>query len=455
MRDLDRVRGVRLHPAVAALTRGLSRLLPAIAFLVAGAAVLLRQTGVPKALTIWAEDGTIFMACAYSRPLVPDCLLEPYAGYAHVIPRIGAAAAALWPPVDVSIVLAATAAVVTGWTAAVVAVAVRDASGSWLAGLVAGCSLALVWQAGIEVGGNLTNLHWILLTGSSVLIVAWWVGARPGPGSLALLAGTALSSPFAPILVVLGFMGVVLRRPGWRPLLAVVGLTALVQVTIILTTPREAPGSSPFDPGVVIGRFISDVLGLGAFGPARLPFNWLVPLAIAATVAIAALVAVVARRSAGDREPDERLSAARTILVVAALVGIGTALFVATVFLQHTVRARYGYLPSALMCIALVFGSALLGRLQPVGDDPARGLLRWAVRLMLPAAALLLVLGFARTFRLETRASAGPDIPAAFRAASPTCGAGAESIRLRISPIDAVDVWTIDIPCSRVVAPSR
>lgn len=452
MRNLDRARGVRLHPAVLALSGWLSTLLPVIAFLVAGAAVLLRQTGVPKALTIWAEDGTIFMACAYSRPLLPDCLLEPYSGWAHVIPRIGAAAAALWPPVDVSIVLAVLAALVTGWTAAVVAVAVRDASGSWLAGLVAGASLALVWQAGVEVGGSLTNLHWIMVPGSTVLIVAWWVGARPGPSGLGLLAATGLSSPFAPVLAILGLVGLLLRGPGWRPILVVTILTSLVQVAIILTTPRVAPGSSPFDPGVVIAKFVTEVLGLGAFGPTRLPINWLVPLGIAGIVAIAAFLAVTAQRGAGDPEPAAQVSAVRTILVVAALVGTGIALFVAMAFLQHTVNARYGYIPAALMCVALVFGAALLGRVDHVGEDAARGILRGAARLMLPAAVLLLVLGFARTFSLETRSSEGPDYPAAYRVAAPTCDTGVPSIRVRISPLAAGDVWTIDIPCSRVGA---
>lgn len=432
----------------------LARLLPVNTFLVAVAAVLLRQSGVPKVMTVWAEDGRIFASCAYARPLIPDCLLEPYAAWDHLVPRVSATVATLLPPADLSVAIATIAAIVAGFTAAVVAVAVRDASGSWLAGMLAGASLVLVLQAGIEVGGNLTNVHWILVAGSITWIVAWWVGARSGLGSLALLTGTGLSSPFTAIFVPLALVGVLLKRPGWRPILAIACITALAQLAVNLTTPRLPPGTQPLDPGRIIGYVVHDVLGHGVFGPTRLPLNQLVLAGIVGSVAVAALVAFTVRRAPDDPQPDARVSALRAILVIASLPGAGIALFITMLLLQHKFNARYVYVPSALLCIALIFGAALVGGARSVNEGGARRLLDWAVALMLPAAALVLILGFARTFRLETKASDGPDYSAAFGSAASACRDGAVgSIRVPISPVSST-AWAVEIPCRRITVPA-
>ena len=59
-------------------------------------ATLARQTGVPKTSTIWAEDGSVFLQCAYDRSFL-DCLVTPYQGYLQLLPRLGGAIASLAP----------------------------------------------------------------------------------------------------------------------------------------------------------------------------------------------------------------------------------------------------------------------------------------------------------------------------------------------------------------------
>jgi hypothetical protein len=232
------------------------------------------------------------------------------------------------------------------------------------------------------------------------------------------------------------------------------GATALVQVAFIASTPRVPPGQDPFNLGLVIIRFVRDVVGRGAFGTTRLPLNWLVVVGIVATVALAAVLWIAARRTPGDARSRARAAAWRSIVAVAALVGTAIVLFVAMAFLQHKYNARYGHVPSVLVCVALVLGSALLRDAGPIGARGVGRLLGWAARLALPAAALLLVLGFARTFRLETKASIGPDYAVEFRTAASACeDAGVRSIRLRISPAGAAD-WRVEIPCDRVAAPA-
>jgi hypothetical protein len=87
-------------------------LLPAAVWVViATAAQLARQPGVPAHDTIWAEDGKAFLADAlHSGPLTP--LFRPLAGYMHLAPRLIAGAAALVPLRMASRVLAVGPALV-------------------------------------------------------------------------------------------------------------------------------------------------------------------------------------------------------------------------------------------------------------------------------------------------------------------------------------------------------
>jgi peptidoglycan/LPS O-acetylase OafA/YrhL len=133
---------------------------------------------------------------------------------------------------------------------------------------------------------------------------------------------------------------------------------------------------------------------------------------------------------------------------------LGSATFFVPIYLQHAYDPRYAYMASALVVCPLVFGAALLGRGARSQPATGRGIDRltwWAARLALPVAAFVLAVGFARSFWIETRSSNGPDVPAEYVVAAPSCAAGATSIRLAISPINA-DAWAIEIPCDRVVA---
>lgn len=83
-------------------------------------ATFLRQEGVPKARTLWAEDGAVFAACAYERGPLP-CVAEAYGGYFQVAPRLSAIVVPMGDPADlpfritlVSALVAAAAALLAG-----------------------------------------------------------------------------------------------------------------------------------------------------------------------------------------------------------------------------------------------------------------------------------------------------------------------------------------------------
>jgi hypothetical protein len=469
---LESTRRDRINESAAAVTRWLAAATPVLAFSMAAAATLFRQTGIPKVRTIWAEDATVFVGCAYTHPSPAACLFEPYNGWIHLVPRLGAELAALAPPAELPLAIALISAVVTGLAAAVVSIAVRNASGSWAAGVLAGSSVAFVWQAGLEVGGNLTNLPWILLAAAIVVIVASWAGHRVGNVDLVLVVMAGLSTAFAPVLPALGLVGVALRGP--RAILIVItgGFAALVQLVVGLTSPRTPPGQVPIDPGDAVGLFNDQVIDHGAFGFIRTPPGWAIVVGIVVIVmiavirvvlerrAVAVAVAVATRPRAAREEPGASgaVRPARVtsdppmaILVTLGLVGTGLATYAVALVLQRVFNPRYTYVAAVLVCSALAFSAALVGR----GLTDPRGTharwIRWAARLALPAAALLLVTGFARSFLIETRASDGPDVVAEYRAAEPACDGGAVSIQLDVSPHSQFH-WAIVIPCDKVRA---
>lgn len=446
----------RPFPGIREPARIVSRVLvvalPIAAFVAAGAATLLRQTGVPKVRTIWAEDGTVFLACAYDAAGPGACLLEPYNGWIHLVPRLGAEVAAAVAPADASLALAVVAAIVAGLAAAVLAVAIRNATGSWAAGFVGGASLALVWQAGREVGGNVTNLPWVLLAAGIGTVVASFAGHRVRAPDLVLLAGAGLSTAFAPILAALALVGLGLRRPRAGRVVAVTAAAALIQVVVIVLTPRRAPGQAPLGAEQAVATFAREIVARGPFGPTDWGLGALAALGIVVVGLVSLLLAVRAGRAGAGEPGSARPDEARTaLLVIAILVGTAALTYLTAIVLQRTFNPRYGYVPSVLLCLALVVGAALVRRL-PVdaterGGRAVRALARWA----LPAVLVLLAVGFGRSFRLESRPSAGPDYVAGYQAAVAACDAAAESITIRIPPIGD-DVWTIEIPCDRVPA---
>ena len=468
---MESTRRARFAASADVLSRLLAAATPILAFSFAAAATLFRQMGIPKVRTIWAEDATVFVGCTYTHPSPVACLFEPYNGWIHLVPRLGAELAALPPPADLPLAIASISAVVTGLAAAVVSIAVRNASGSWAAGVLAGSSLAFVWQAGLEVGGNLTNLEWILLAAAIVVIVASWTGHRVGIADLVLVVMAGLATAFAPVFPALALVGVALRRP--RALLIVVagGFAAFVQVVVGLTNRRTPPGHFPIDPGDAVGLFTDQVIDHGAFGFIRTPPGWAILAGIVVINVIAVIRIVLERRAVADAEADAirpraaeeepgasgtrpaRITSdpAMAILVTLGLIGTGLATYTVALVLQRVFNPRYTYVAAVLFCSALALSAALVGRGMTDPPGTIARWIRWAARLALPAAALLLVSGFARSFLLETRASNGPDVVAEYRAAEPACDGGAASIRLDVSPYSQFH-WTIVIPCDRVRA---
>jgi len=401
-------------------------------------AALVRQTGVPKVNTIWAEDGAVFLDCAYERTF-PDCVTTPYQGYMHLLPRLGAALAALVPPAQASLVLTLVAALTAAGAGALTARAVASATGSPLAGVVGGAGLGLVWQAGREVLGNLANVHWVLLTAALVVLACAWIGRQLDGFDAGLVAVAGLSSAFAPILAIVAIPSVVQGRRGARLVLAVAVTVALVEVAIELGTTRQPPGAIPLGPRSVVTAYGDIVIGSGFFGTVGTLPGWGVP----AGIILVSLIALVASRA-------NWRTAARGIAVVATLVAAGLAVFGASILLNRTVNPRYAYVPTAISIAALAVGSGLAARALAM-SGPVGTSRRSLATLVVPVTALFLAIGFGPSFRLDARASSGPDVPQELTAAADECTPATASIEIPISPRPASSDWTLTVPCGRLV----
>lgn len=451
---------------------------PSLAALIVLAAVFFRQLDVAKDRTIWAEDGVIFAQCLFDRSSL-QCLGEPYAGFLLVIPRLAAMVATAGDPAMMPLLFTLTAGMVAAWCAWIVADTVRDVTDSIVAGILAGACLGLVFQAGLEVLGNVTNLHWILLAAAIVVLVCSWLGRRLRPSDLALIAGAALSSPMAPLLPILGIGAVVARtRDAWRHL-ALVTVFAVPQIIVLAQATRQFP-QGWFGLRRVIAGFWNLVLSQGWFGGRSLPPDLVVPLAVIGLATGLALMArMPLRRQDGEPGPwrgdatSERpeLSAGLVprLVVLAALVCIGASIFAVSVLLNRWIAPRYSYDAAALITVALAMAGgwvALEGRrrsLVPPGDPGATAEQAQSGRDGAPAASegrlaliargsglavvLVIGLGFGLSFRLESLASRGPDVVAAINAARGLCGPATPAVTILVSP--ASYLLTMTIPCDR------
>jgi hypothetical protein len=163
-----------------------------------GCAVILwwRRPDAVATPQFWAEDAAIFFLQA--RELGWRAVVEPYAGYFHLLPRIVAAAANSLDPVHVPLAYALTAGLLTLHVCALALV--RPLSSwrgwSWMAAL----AVVLVPDAR-EVLWVLTNVQWILAPGLLLLLLGRAPRGRAGRAhDLGAVIMFGLTGPFVIVL---------------------------------------------------------------------------------------------------------------------------------------------------------------------------------------------------------------------------------------------------------------
>ncbi len=388
--------------------------------------------------TFWAEDGHQF-AADWLHDAGPATLFHGYGGYLHVLPR-----GITWLVVTVvpvhawAFVTTATACVVTGGVAALVFVFSRDV----IAAAVARVGLALVVVlsplAGMEILGNVANVHWYLLYLTPWLLLAT-PRTRAGSVAMVLLAlVVTLTEPqailFAP-LAVWRF----LKVPATRPVMYAFGVGLAAQVVSTLLTGRSRSGGRPPMLSVAEGYWanaaLSNFTGNGQWtGRLIAHFGWWVSLVAVLVFTLFGVYALAVGR------PAVRLAVVTLVLGSLAIwsfsyifnndANLYYSSFEPERFIDLTLT-RYGAVPAMMLASMLPLAvGALLDR------HPS-----WC------PLAVAVVLGFAvvmsMNFVHRDNHRSGEPWSSAVNAARVDCSAGS-TVNVHTQPSN----WVVRVPCS-------
>ncbi len=224
--------------------------------LVAAVAAYLR---VPPGLrdNLYAEDGVLFVGDWAWRAHL-GLLWEPYAGYQHLLPRLGSGlVVATMPVASWGYAVTAVACLLVGAVAAAVFAFSAGLVSFWPARVLLALIVVLIPIAGVEALGNLANLHWFVL-----ILVPWALLTEPrarwGVGAVAVTVLLAtLTEPMCIIFAPLALWRFITAPRRRAVMLAwAVGVAAQVVTTLLSPRPRT-PGRPPWM-SVILG-YVRDV----------------------------------------------------------------------------------------------------------------------------------------------------------------------------------------------------
>jgi hypothetical protein len=359
--------------------------------------MLVRIGGRPAWDSVYAEDPALYLPSALAHPWH---LLQSYAGYLQLVPRLIAQIAALVPIRHAGAALAAGGALVASGCALF---AYHASSGHvrsrWLRVLV-GLSVLLLPVAQLEIADNGVNSIWYLLV-ALFWAALWRPRSRAGAATAAVIgfaaaASTSLGLVFAPLFAARAV--VVPRRAREHAVTIGWALGCLLQVGVILASHQSR--FSPRDPLNAVRYYTREVL-LPAFG---WHLSWHLRHAagltgatvIAGLVIVVVLAAIVATQA--GRARVFVIFAVGTGLVftlITSLLAWGGPGQLLTVAVEH--GARYSTLPILLLDAALI-----------VAADAVRWWPRPRAVVAVAALVAVLAAGWVTDFRYPVRRFSGP-----------------------------------------------
>lgn len=402
-----------------------------------------RQTGVPAAATLWAEDGTEFLAAAWQTPF-GGSLLEPVASYLHLYPRLVGELSTLLPLEWAAAWFALCAAL----GAAAVAATVYCAAAAYIRRPELRVALAVLVLlspvAGTEAVNNVANMQWFL-TVAAFWCLLWrperW-GAVAWQTGLSLVA--ALSAPLLAVLVPLAVVraGLVRTARGILPSAAL-----LFGVAVQLAYLRDRPDESsmevvPFLTGYAQRVAMGSLVGQRPAAELWRDVGWVGPV-VAVLLLTALLGWAAVRPGSRHRWPIVIAVGASAAMFAASFAGRGSWYWAAWApGMPSPIAGRYLIAPMALLHAALYL--ALDEVLEHRGREATSPRLRLGV-LALVAVQLALM---GASYPASNERSGGPAWQSSLEDAAEACEA---------EPVDTVDVeispppeWTAAVPCEEV-----
>ena len=414
--------------------------LTAVAFFRLGPAAL---RGAP-----WAEDGRVFLQGAVdSGPL--SGLLEPYAGYALVLPRLQADLVLLLPLDAVGVAICVVAALTQAAMGFLVLLLVRaHTPGRPVWGWLAALGVAAV-PVGLETVGNVANDQWYLLVGSCA-VALWTPSTRVGTVlACVVVVLTVTSTPFGFLPVASAGLVWLLTWGRHALWLAAVGTAGFaVQAVVILTAPARLP--TPDTSAAEIGAgFLRRVVADAVLGSARhdgLPATGTTAGVVVLVLVVGLLVAVGVLRGW------------EAVLAPAYLVGLSLVVYLVILGASRAptdnaaFAGRYFVAPVAFLLAAVVLAAARAwgpGREGGSTTGAGRGTVPVVATRVLGAALVLTsAVGVASSWQIpsEDPRLAYVGWSAVIDEARDECGAGAATTTVPISPPG----WAVTLRCTDV-----
>ncbi|PRY32028.1 hypothetical protein CLV70_102239 [Pseudosporangium ferrugineum] len=407
--------------------------LAVLAVAVAAAVGLLRQPGAGALDTVWAEDGSVFLADALREgPFA--ALLNSYAGYFHAVPRLLAALASALPLSAASAVLAVSAALCTGLLALLVYVASAAHLRSRLSRVLVSAGLVVVPVAQDEVLNSVANFHWYGLY-ALFWVLLWSPRGRAGrvvAVATVLLVATSdiLVAAFVPLAL---FRAVRRAGDGRRDRLGLALAGALaaglaVQAAGLLggsSSRALAPDPVPAATGYLLRAVPAPLVGQRWLGQG-VDASWLLLAGLAWLVVLGVLAAALRGRT-------------RPAWVLAGTAALHSAvLYALPVTLSGVAAPRYTVAPAMLVVTALV----ALAQPAPPGETVAR---RAQVAPLHLLAGLLAVVALVN-LRVDNPRAYGPRWSAEVDRAGVACATDGTGTELVIAPL-RVPAWTVPVRC--------
>lgn len=342
-----------------ALLHGWRRAVLFAALIAAGVILSLARMPVASWNTLWAEDGSVFLDGVLGGG--PLEVLEPYAGYLHLVPRL-AISIALMVPIDV-VPLAVTivSALITSLSAAACFLFLETRMRSVLLRIAVWAIVLIIPNAGGEVVNNLANLHWFLM----VAAVAALVVRAPARGfaivQCVVVVAAVGSDPLMLLFTPLLLIRIVLLRSARDRAVAVSFVAATVLqvgvsvVGVVLNGSRSFSRELPQVPDLVdfytFRVVISGLIGTSATERWGEALGAGIPGLI-----VAGVLAVVIFAAVRDRKRRYVIVAfaLSSLLFFSVVVCLQWNLLAVNEMLNLSYSSRYALLPTALLLFALV-----------------------------------------------------------------------------------------------------
>jgi hypothetical protein len=405
---------------------------------VAWVLVLLRQAGIPALDTIWAEDGAVFLADAVNRPF-REVVLEPYAGYALLVPRLLAEVASHLPLEFASAAMSGGSAFVHALLAAFVYRA-TSCLHHRLVRIALASAVILLPVMAREALNNAANLHWALMFAAFWALL--WVPSR---WELRLIASTVvglagLTDPLTLLLAPAAVMRLV-AVGGWRDHVVTFawGSALAVQLAVVANAAPVEPSGAEASIIDLAAAYGARVVSINMTGLKLSEWLWPAAGGLLPVVGLAVgfLLAIYsATRPAFPIQPVALLAIAVSLLMfgVTQSVRWGDSMSAAATWTMWLHGSRYLIVPTLLLLSA---GALVLDRRDP--RVPAAGWKRLRAGVLAWYVAVV-----AMSFSIPNDREAGPPWQDALVAARATCSsAGAPEVNVPITPTG----WSATIRC--------